>query len=159
MAQIYASLVQTYVRSIVAVAGVFPVDPDWMNNAIPVPTDADYPTEQYPLWFTTAKGQMPTSVAQYVAVHFKYFDAAGAQVYGGTANIQGFYFSDPATSGLPSTARAVWSDGGSFVNAQSNQPYVFTTLPDVRMGVRMSNFAAFGGATQLAISVTRMCPL
>ena len=39
MAQIYASLVQTWVRDIVAVAGVFPPDPDWANNAVPVPTD------------------------------------------------------------------------------------------------------------------------
>ena len=158
MAQIYASLVQTYVRSIVAVAGVFPPDPDWANNATPVPTDADYPTEQYPLWFTTAKGQMPVSVSQYIAVHFKYFNG-NDQVYGGTANIQGFFFSNPMTSGLPNTARAVWSDGGTFLNAQSNQPYVFNTPPDVRMGVRFTNFAAFGAATTLAISVTRMCPL
>ena len=158
MAQIYASLVQTYVRSLIAAAGVFPVDPDWSNNAVAVPTDANYPTEQYPLWFTTAKGQMPSSVAQYIAVYFKYFDAAGAQVYGGTANIQGFFFSDPATSGR-SNVRAGWSDGGTRANAQSNEPYVFTTPPDVRMGVRMSNFAAFGAATTLAISVTRMCPL
>lgn len=159
MAQISASLVQTYVRSIVAVAGVFPADPDWMNNAVPVPTDGDYPTEQYPLWLTTAKGQMPSSVSQYIAVHFKYFDGVN-QVYGGTADVQGFFFSDPATSGLVVTGtRAVWSDGGTFANAQSNQPYIFNTPPDVRMGVRLSNFQAFGAATILAISVTRMCPL
>ncbi len=159
MAQIYASLVQTWVRDIVAVAGVFPDDPDWANNAVPVPTAADYPIEQYPMWFTTAKGQMPVSVSLYIAVHLKYFDVNDNQVYGGTANIQGFFFSDPATSNLPVGTRAVWSDGSSFVNAQSNQPYVFTTPPDVRMGVRVTNFAAFGAATKLAISVTRMCPL
>ncbi len=158
MAQIYAMLVQTWVRDIVAVAGVFPPDPDWANNAVSVPTDGTYPIEQYPMWFTTAKGQMPVSVSQYIAVQFKYFNG-DVQVYGGTATIQGFFFSDPATSNLTSAARAVWSDGGTFVNAQSNQPYVINTPPDVRMGVRFTGFAAFGAATKLALSMTRMCPL
>lgn len=158
MAQIYGMLVQTWVRDIVAVAGVFPADPDWANNAVPVPTDADYPTEQYPLWYTTSPGPMPISSSLYIAVHFKYFDAANNQVYGGTADLAGFFFSKPQTSNLPAAARAVWSDGGSFAAAQSNKPYVFNTPPDVRMGVRFTNFAAFGAATKLAISFTRLCP-
>jgi hypothetical protein len=155
MAQISAMLVQTYVRSIVAVGGVFPADPDWMNNAVPVPTDDA--NEPYPLWLTTSSGQMPRGVSLNIGVYFKYFNG-NDQIYGGTADIQSFFFADPMTSSLPNTARAVWSGGETFVAASSDVMQTFRTPPDVRMGVRLSNFAGYGAATRLAISMTRLCP-
>ena len=74
------------------------------------------------------------------------------------ANVQGFLFSNPAMFGLPSSARAVWTNAGAFVNAQSDDFLSFNAPPLTRMGVRMTNFAAFGAATKLAISVVRMSP-
>lgn len=160
MAQISASLVQTYVRTIIGVAGVFPDDPNWQSNAVPVPTDGDYPTEQYPLWYTTAKGQMPISSGQLVIVTLDLFDALNNQLYGASADITGFFFSTPGSVGLPSSARAVWSPAGTLLVQSLEDPPVFNAIPDTRMGVRITNVInAPVTATQLKISVTRMPPI
>lgn len=160
MAQIYASLVQTYVRSIVGVAGVFPDDPDWQDNTVPVPTDADYPVEQYPLWYTTAKGQMPESSGQLIIVTLDLFDGANNQLYGAKADIAGFFFSVPLAVGLPKTARSIYTPAGTKLAQSLEDPPVFNAIPDTRMGVRITNvILAPATATLLTVSVTRMCPI
>ncbi len=148
MPKVYIGPDPLFIRTI---AAPFADDPDWLDPGVAEP-DAE-------VWSTPNVRRGTMAPLKGLAISFAFVDATQAQIRGGTCDAYTFVLKDPENFGLKPGANMLRERTGVASGHDCDEPLVVDVSKYAKMGVRLSNITAPGGATELRICIQEIDPV